>query len=228
MELVLIRHAQPAWAIDGRGELDPKLTESGLQQAQRLADAARTWKRPPHVLWVSTATRAQQTAAPLAEVLGLEPVVHDWLTEIRLPPHWQGAPALDISEVFAGLKARGEEEWWQGVPGGETFSDFHRRVTEGLQGALRAHGIRRSEGERPIYEVQDPELRICMVAHGGTNSVLTSEVLGLPPVPWSWERLVSAHAAITRLRSSELLGGHIFGLREHSDTGHLPPGLRSR
>lgn len=228
MELMLIRHAQPAWVVDGAGALDPELTELGLRQAEHLAQAAQQWKKRPTHLWVSGARRSHQTVAPLAKVLQMQPVQHDWLTEIYLPESWQGAPALDIGAIFQGLKTRDEAAWWKGVPGGETYHDFHARVTGGLQAALSDFGVTRAAGEAPVYQGVNDDVRICLVAHGGTNSVLTSELLGLPTVPWSWERTVMAHAALTRIKSTPLLGGHIFGLREHSDAGHVPAGQRSR
>lgn len=233
MEILLIRHAQPAWVVDGRSVLDPELTPEGHRQAALLAESARAWRRPPTALWVSDAARAQQTAAPLAAALGLEPVTFPWLTEIRLPPDWEGAPAEGMRPIFARLKKRSVEEWWDGIPGGETFRDFHHRITSNLDAALGQVGARRLADpadplQPPRYEIGDPELRVAIVAHGGTNSVVTSELLGLPAVPWSWERLVMAHAAFTRLKATPLLDAHIFGLREHSDAGHVPWDLRSR
>lgn len=230
MEMTLIRHAQPEWAKDGLGKLDPDLTDLGIQQSERLAESSGAWTHRPTELWVSPAARARQTAEPLARALGLEPVVMDWLLEIQLPPHWQDQPSLEIRSVFESLKGRDVAQWWQGVPGGETFRDFLPRITDGLDGALADRGFERNSTitEAPVYAVQETSARICVVAHGGTNSVVTSALLGLPQVPWSWERLVIAHAALTRMQSSEILGGHIFGLRALSDLEHLPKALRTR
>lgn len=227
MEILLIRHAQPAWVVDGKSMLDPELTALGHQQAAMLAQAAKTWKRPPTELWVSNATRAKQTAAPLAEALGIEPVEHPWLLEIQLPSEWQDAPVERMRPVFEQLKTRTVSEWWEGIAGGETFTAFRDRITGGLAETLSGRA-ERLEGELPRFRVADPEARIGIVAHGGTNSVLTSELLGLPHVPWSWERLVMAHAAFTRLKATEMLDAHIFGLREHSDANHVRADLRSR
>ena len=228
MEILLIRHAQPAWVVDGKSVLDPELTEAGHAQARLLAEAATTWRRPPTELWVSDAVRAQQTVAPLAEALGIAATTHPWATEIGLPAEWEGQPAAEMRPQFVGLKRRNEAEWWDGIPGGESFRDFRSRVTTGLFGALEARGVRRVDPEGPRFSVEDSERRIALIAHGGTNSVLTAELLGLPPVPWSWERLVMAHAAVTRVKAVPLLGAHIFSLREHSDAGHVPADLRSR
>ncbi|MCA9551295.1 MAG: histidine phosphatase family protein [Myxococcales bacterium] len=231
MEILLIRHARPGWVADGRGVLDPALTPEGEAQAQHLGEAVHAWRRKPKTLWVSPAARARQTAAPVARALGLEPVEHGWLEEIRLPPDWDGAAALDIRGHFATARSRTEAQWWAGIPGGESFHDFEARVTENMAAALGALGIRRRQGadaEAPVYDLPEPDQVLAIVAHGGTNAVLTSYLLGLPMVPWAWERFVTEHASVTRLRAAPLLGGHIFGLREHSDANHVPGHLRSR
>ena len=53
-------------------------------------------------------------------------------------------------------------------------------------------------------------------------------VLGLEPVPWPWERLVSYHASVSRMKASSLLGAQIFGLRGLSDVSHLPVAKQTR
>lgn len=226
MEILLIRHAQPAWVVDGKSVLDPALTELGHAQARYLAAAAPEWKRPPTEIWVSDATRARQTAAPLAQALDIPVIERPWLTEIRLNPAWEGENAQGLRPIFMKLKTRSEPEWWDGVPGGESFRDFHDRIRSNLYPTLAEYGVRHLDG--PHFEVDDPERRVAIVAHGGTNSVLTSELLGLPIVPWSWERMVLAHAAFTRLKSTRIADSFVFGMREHSDAGHIPADQRSR
>lgn len=57
------------------GVQDPDLTQEGQAAAERLA----TWftDAPPVTIFVSDTKRARQTAAPLAERLGLQPIVYD-------------------------------------------------------------------------------------------------------------------------------------------------------
>lgn len=230
MDVMFIRHAQPAWVVDGLGVLDPELTPKGHDQSRHLAEAARGWRRRPVQLVVSGARRARQTAEPLAEVLGLEPTVVPDLEEIRLPAEWEGKPALEIRAAFGDARARAAEEWWAGVPDGEPYQVFHDRVTGALRTLLAEHGVTQTQKEPPTWTTGDldPETRIVIVAHGGTNSACIGDLLGLPPVPWSWERLVIPHTGISRVRAAPLLGAQIFGLRVHSDDGHVPTELRSR
>ena len=57
------------------GVQDPDLTEEGRRQAALLA----SWftSNPPAAIFVSNTKRAQQTAAPLAARLGIEPRIYD-------------------------------------------------------------------------------------------------------------------------------------------------------
>lgn len=228
MELILVRHGQPVWVEEGRSVLDPRLSELGLGQARRLAEEARAWSRPTE-LWVSPTRRSRETAAPLAETLELVPTVHDWLEELRLPEAWNDKDALEVGEAIRSGRQRPEEEWWDGPPGGESFRDFWARVTEGLGAELESRGFRLDPGDRPhLFRGQKSEHRVLVVAHAGTNAVLISRLLGLPPVPWAWERFGAMHTSVTRLRAQALLGASIFSLRVFSDVGHLPKEMRTR
>ena len=229
MELLFVRHAQPLW-VDGNGKsrLDPVLTDLGREQADLLGQRAGAWDVDE--VWMSPTSRTRETAAPLAEALDMEPTVYDWLEEIRLPPHWEGEEAAVMGPLFAAARERSAADWNEGLLGGERFPDFFERVTEGLDRALAERGTTQVDSEAPtrVYDMNPVEKRIVVVGHGGTNSVAVAHLLGLRPVPWSWERFVLSHASVTRLRSKRLIGGRIFGLRELSDTRHLPEALVTR
>ena len=62
-----------------------------------------------------------------------------------------------------------------------------------------------------------------LVAHAGTNSVFICHLLGLPPTPWEWDRMVLRHASISRLEAIPLGDGYTFSLTALSDVEHLPP-----
>src|SRR4051794_13931512 len=112
MELILVRHGQPAWVTDdGRGRNDPGLTELGRAQARlvgaRIADPeAEPAAGPVDRLLASPTMRAQQTAAPIAEALDQEVETHAWLEELRNPPEWEGAPIELVQEAFNEVKGR--------------------------------------------------------------------------------------------------------------------------
>jgi broad specificity phosphatase PhoE len=221
MELVLVRHAQPAWTRDSVAQVDPTLTALGMRQAEaaarRLAD-----ERFDHVL-VSTAQRSQQTAEPLLADRDTPTTSRQWLHEIHLPQAFADTPAEEVGQVLREARHRPREEWWDGLPGGESFRDFHQRVTTGLREELAAFGA--TLGPDRLWSVPDNDLRLLVVAHAGTNSVVLGALLGLDPEPWEWERFASDHASITVLRTTAIAGGHIFGLQCFSDVEHLRPDL---
>lgn len=220
MDLLLLRHAQPAWSQQRRSQVDPGLTALGTRQARAAADRLAEI-RLDRVL-VSTARRAQQTAEPLRARLPADVPVADrpWLHEIRFPDHWQGTPAEDVERVFAERRHLPREEWWNGVPDGESFRDFHARVVDGLTGQLADFGIERDpDGLWTVPD--DAPQRVLIVAHAGTNSVILGHLLGLEPEPWEWERFASDHASLTWLRSVPMGGKIIFSLQRFSDVEHL-------
>ena len=46
------------------------------------------------------------------------------------------------------------------------------------------------ENELPVWQIAEPGKRIALIAHAGTNSIVICHLLGLPPTPWEWERMV--------------------------------------
>jgi broad specificity phosphatase PhoE len=219
MEIVLVRHAQPEWARDRQAQVDPGLTERGRQQAELVADRL-SGEHFDEVL-VSTATRARQTAAPILERVKTDVVEERaWLHEIHMPASWQGTPAEEVGRVLRDARDRSREDWWDGMPGGETFHDFHARVTIGLRNEFAERGVRRREDR--LWEVPSAPYRMLVVAHAGTNSVVLGYLLGLDPEPWEWERFSSDHASLTVLDATPIAGSWIFSLETFSDTAHLP------
>lgn len=220
MDILLVRHAQPQWDKDAVSSVDPGLTDRGVQQAELLAE--RMLHERVDLLLVSTARRAQETARPVrARQSGVPTEDRAWLHEIRMPDHWEGTPAEEVNRALTEARQRPRDLWWEGMPGGESFRDFHARVTIGLTAELEGLGVvRRDDG---LWDVTPEVPEITMVAHAGTNSVVLGHLLGLEPEPWEWERFASDHASLTRLRSTRIAGGHIFSLQVFSDVSHLPP-----
>ncbi len=200
---------------------DPGLTELGHEQARRTA-ARLARAGPLDELLVSTARRSQHTAAPIIDAVEPPPVSEDWLHEIRRPDEWDDTPAREIGRILREARGRPRDEWWDGALGGESFRDFHQRVTDGVEDALAQRGVvRHPEDPEHLWVVPEDTGRIVVVAHAGTNSVLLGHLLGLPPQPWEWERFSSAHASVTVLTSVRISIGHIFSLQYFSDVSHL-------
>jgi probable phosphoglycerate mutase len=225
MAFVFVRHAQPEWVRDGLNIDDPPLTALGRSQAQRLG--RRFEGTSADVVLVSNLRRARETAEPIADALGVEPVVHEWLAEM-ISPVWEGTPAEHVERIFREHREKSLDEIWDGLEGGESFLDFHRRITGGLQQHLEDTGDERINEDPALWRLAQPERRVVIVAHAGTNAAAIGYLLGIAPVPWEWERFVSFHASISSVEPMPISTGHAFSLARFSDVAHLPPGLQTR
>lgn len=220
MDLLLLRHAQPRWSENGVSRVDPGLSELGRRQAEAAAERLGD-VRFDEVL-VSTARRAVETAAPLRPQLAREIRITSapWLHEIRTDPGWDGSPSTEVERTLREARDRPREEWWDGLPGGESFRTFHQRVVSGLDTYLGGYGIVRQPNGLWEVPATAPQ-RVLTIAHAGTNSVVLGRLLGLEPEPWEWERFASDHASIAWLRTTTIAGGAIFSLQRFSDVEHL-------
>jgi broad specificity phosphatase PhoE len=225
LELLFVRHGQPAWADEGKPQMDPGLTETGIDQAARAAE--RIARRGADEVISSNARRALQTAKPIGEAVGKEIVVVPELTELRLPD-WSHLSLEEVAREFRKAREREPLAWWEGLPGGESFRVFATRIQRALDDVLGARGGKRIPGEEaPIWSFERDLGRIVIVGHGGTNSVAASLLLGISPMPWEWERVHLNHCAFLRLSSVPLGRGVIFSLRASNDCEHLPRALRT-
>jgi broad specificity phosphatase PhoE len=221
MDLILVRHGQPDWTPGLIARNDPDLTDVGHEQAKRVAHRLGAVE-PFDELWASPMNRAMQTAEPVASEVDIEPEVYPWLREIQNPPSWEGSPAEEIEKALREAHFRTMEEMWDGLPGGESFRAFHRRVVTGLEETLAIHGILPMHGEhRHLWEVVDPGMRVIIVAHAGTNAVVLGRLLGLEPVPWEWDRFRQPHSGVSRLTMDRISTGWGFSLRQLGDVSHL-------
>jgi len=231
MELILVRHGQPAWTTpDGKGRNDPGLTDLGHRQAKRAASRLADTEDLPgrgdvDRLFASPAVRAQETAAPIAAALDLPVETHEWLWELRNPDSWEGAPIEEIEQAFLTLGSQSREAWWQGHEGGESLRAFHQRVTTGLRALLADLGITPA-AEDGLWDAAGPAAdgsidRVVAVAHGGTNSTIIAHLLGAAPEPWEWDRFSMGHASVALLVLTPMAGHHIWSLRSLGDGTHL-------
>lgn len=159
MDLLLIRHALPHRVISDAGPADPGLDELGRRQADALA----TWVGAEAVdaIVSSPLRRALETAAPLAERLGLSVAVEDGIAE------WDrhAAEYIPVEE----LRASGHPLWEAMAKGDWTSigidpDDFARRVIATVDGLAAAN----------------PGRRVAVVCHGGVINAYASVVLELP------------------------------------------------
>jgi len=228
VEIIFLRHGQPAWSIDGIGQPNPYLTDLGRRQATRAAHRLGDINHQLTEILVSPAIRAQETAEPLQLATGLPLETVNDLVEMKMPD-WDGVPESEVVAIFESARDRSPDEWWDGLAGGESFRDFHERVTSTMARILADRGARPDATGRPyLWHVSEPDQRIAIVAHGGTNAVAIGWLLGSDPTPWEWERFVLGHASVARLRAIPLAGEHVFSMRAFNDREHLEPDERTR
>lgn len=200
--LFVLRHGQTAWNVEQRiqGQRDVPLDAAGEWQAQRLAQAlAGVGIR---ALYSSDLQRAQQTAAPLAALLGLEPVLDCGLRE-RGFGSFEGCTYAEIEARWPeqALRWRRREPGF-GPGGGEPLQDFYERSVQTVLRLAAAH----------------PGQTVAVVAHGGVLDCLYRAAARIPlQGPRTWEL---RNAAINRL----LWTPQGLALVGWNDCGHLEAG----
>lgn len=195
-ELVLVRHAEPDWER-AKGTGDPGLTELGRVQAARAAELLRRFRID--AIYCSPLQRARETAETVAAAQNLTPVVIDDLEEIRVPA-LRNLSQTEVDSYFAAAARRTLQDRWSGFPGGESFRDFHIRVSSAIESMLVHYGVHSHLSEEfTVWSApaRGRTLRIAVVAHGGTNAVVLTHLLGIAPVPWEWLRFETVLAAVS-------------------------------
>jgi 2,3-bisphosphoglycerate-dependent phosphoglycerate mutase len=135
-EVILVRHGScdppgPDGLIDGRS--DPGLNERG--RAEAAAAGERLGGERVAAVHVSPMVRTTETAAPILDALGIEPVLDADLAEIYLG-EWEGHGIAsrgasgdpELARVFA-------EQRWDLIPGSEPIDAFGLRVRRGIEAA---------------------------------------------------------------------------------------------
>ncbi|EDT40133.1 histidine phosphatase family protein [Burkholderia ambifaria] len=155
-QILFIRHGETAWNRIKRiqGHIDIPLAETGLAQARRLAvRLAREGRDGQRIdaIYSSDLMRAQQTAHPFADALGLPLQLRDGLRE-RAYGVFQGHDSTEIEMLFPDAYAAWQTRDPGFAPdGGESQREFYHRVLHALEPIVAAH----------------PGGRIACVAHGG-------------------------------------------------------------
>jgi probable phosphoglycerate mutase len=200
-QLILLRHGEPDWTPDGERTVDDAgLTAFGTEQAR--AAAAGIAREKIDAIYVSPLRRARETARPLGDATGIEPRVVEGLAEIRAGAGG-GMTQTEVDRYFVTAMERPLERFWEGFPGGESFHDFHARVTRALGELLARHGVHPARGpEFTVWRAPEQRQTIVVVAHGGTHGVLLTHLLDVRPLPWEWIRfeMELAAYAIVNLR----------------------------
>jgi probable phosphoglycerate mutase len=196
-EIVCVRHGSSAEAdglVDGHS--DPALSARGLIQAEAVA--ARLGTAGAAGLFVTPLRRTAQTAAPLAERLGLEPVVVGDLREVHLGA-WEGqfsARMRDHDPISDEILAAGR---WDVIPEAEDMDGFSARVRRGID---------------QIADAVGSDATAIAVLHGGVIAEACRQATGSLPFAF----LYAENGSVTRLL--RLASGR-WALGSFNDISHL-------
>ena len=200
-ELLLVRHGASADSVEGEafelveGQGDPPLSDVGRHQAEQLA--LRLANEPFDGLYVTTLRRTAETAAPLVERTGLQPVVEADLREVYLG-EWEGGllrqKAADRDPVFEQVM---REQRWDVVPGAESREAFAARLRRGIERITAEH----AGG------------RVLVFSHGAAIGEILAQATGSEPFAF----VGADNTSISRLVVTDVR----WVVRGYNDTAHL-------
>jgi len=207
--LYIIRHADPIYNPD-------TLTELGHKQAAALAE--RLAVNGLDKVYSSPNGRAQMTAKPTCELLGLEYGVEDWMSEnfawrdfSRETEEGSGKWAWTIFRQSTDLKyddtIKAGDKWYD--------SDYfkradakngYKRIADCSDEFIERLGYKREEnkGYKIIRANND---RVAAFCHGGFGSTWLSHLLEISP-PLFWSSFDISHSGVTILQFANYENGY--------------------
>jgi probable phosphoglycerate mutase len=232
--LILIRHGESTWIVEGRfqGRADPPLSPRGEQQADLVAARLAAPTAPPPLplgaaaptgVWHSPLSRTRQTAERIAAAAArpLHPLPS--LMEIA-QGEWEGLHASEVRARYGDLLDGWRRDPTRAqAPGGEPLLDAAERVRGALKTIISdladAPADALEEEPSPVagYGGADPAVSGVVVAHDGVLRLLVLDALGVSP-----ERFWSLPFVLCGISLLEIRGGHA-SLRAHNLAAHLAP-----
>ncbi|MGN6795056.1 MAG: histidine phosphatase family protein [Streptosporangiaceae bacterium] len=201
LDLLLVRHGQSEEYVDGKpfplvdGHGDPPLSELGRAQALRVRD--RLAGAGIDAIYVSTLCRTVQTAAPLAEQLGMTPKVEPGLREVYLG-EWEGGLYRKMVADFHPIAQRMfAEERWDVIPGAESLISFDGRVRAAIGRIAAEHAGR----------------RVAVFTHGGVIGQAIALATGSRPFAFN----AADNASVSRV----IITRSRWYIRTFNDIAHL-------
>jgi 2,3-bisphosphoglycerate-dependent phosphoglycerate mutase len=198
--MLLLRHGETTPLRDGlevpmlEGQSNPDLDAVGVDEAQRAAE--RLAREDVAAIYVTPLVRTHQTAAPLAQRLGLEPIAEPRLIEVHLG-EWEGGELrrrVASRDPVAVRMVR--EQRWDVIPGAESNERLAARVREGLEAVAAAH----------------PDRTVVVVSHGGTIGQALAQASGARPLAFAPDNASISEIVVT---------DEGWVLRRFNDVAHL-------
>ncbi|MCL4528358.1 MAG: histidine phosphatase family protein [Chloroflexi bacterium] len=180
-DLILIRHGETDWNLEGRwqGQADVALNERGRAQAVLIAQELKDVSIS--AIYSSDLIRAFETAQELSKATGLPVNIDRRLREIH-QGEWQGMLVADIRSRYADhFERRRLDPLNIAPPGGETVAQVRSRVLAAVHEIVSQH----------------PSETVAIVSHGFALAVILAEYQGHPidnvwkliPNNGAWQRI---------------------------------------
>jgi len=218
MKLLIIRHGEPDYAIDG-------LTERGRREAEALA--ARIAPMAVKEYYVSPLGRAKATAAPTLQRAGRSAVEYDWLQELSIPVRrpdveglsrvpWDWLPQDWLSDP----RLLTHDHWMENevMRGGDVGGAYARVIGE-FDSLLARHGYMR---EGLYYRAARPNSdTLVFFCHLGLGCVLMSHLMNCSPMVL-WQGTALPPSSVSVFHTEERRPGiAAFRAASIGDVSHL-------
>lgn len=168
--IAIWRHGRTSWNAEQRfqGQTDIDLDAMGVTQARRAA--AMLASLPPTAIICSDLGRTRQTAACLADLTGIQPVLDVGLRE-TYAGEWEGKTRPTLLAEYGDELAR-----WSSDP----------RMRAGVTGETRLEVADRfvEAVDRALVDVPE-DGALVVVTHGGAARAGIGKLLGLPADHWA-------------------------------------------
>jgi broad specificity phosphatase PhoE len=204
-EIVLVRHGETEWNVAQvfRGRIDVELNETGLKQAELLAEHLSQAKI--EAIYSSPLKRALRTAETITRYQQLEVQAHPGLNDLDFG-QWQGLSRQDVQNRFK----ESHDDWLNHpervrMPGGESLEVVRQRALELVKVVISRH-----------------EGTVVLVSHRVVNKVLICALLELDNSHF-WNISLDTCGLTTFLYQDER-----FILTEHNNTSFLKPLQKAR
>ena len=217
MKLLIVRHAEPDYAIDS-------LTEKGRREAELLSE--RLCRLDVKAFYASPLGRAQDTAAYTLRRMNRTARTLPWLHEFRghcydemagrdricwdyRPRQWQPHALLYDPDRWLDdplLQGGNVREIWQ-------------ETVDGLDAILAEHGFHR---DGPVYRCENNQPdTLVFFCHFGVGAAMVAHLCNIPPM-LLWQGFCMQPSSVTTLVTEERVKGEaVFRCMSLGDLSHL-------
>lgn len=218
MRILIIRHADPDYEIDG-------LTDVGKIEAELLSQ--KLCKEKIDKIYCSPLGRAKLTAKPTADKLCMDVEICDFLREFSYAEieRFDDNPdkiAWDLLPEFV-LESPMlyDTKKWRELDFVKKYDmpKYYDKVCKDFDDILEKHGYKR---EKAVYKVEKPNHdTIAFFCHYGLSCVLLSHIANCSPYSF-WQNFAMPPSSVTVIHTEERREG-IASLRTqcYGDTSHL-------